>query len=90
MKYTAILLLGVALKKNDDPTDELRSRVKTAAEVYRKLGGEKMCTSLSNFVVEGRPSNLNLELHSISEFVLDIYRLYQLEIQERYLQELHC
>ena len=38
MKYTAILLLGVALKKNDEPTGELRSRVKKAAEVYEKLG----------------------------------------------------
>ena len=38
--YDAILLLGVALKKNDEPTDELRARVKKAAEVYRKLGGQ--------------------------------------------------
>ena len=38
--YDAILLLGVALKKNDEPTDELRARVKKAAEVYRKLGGK--------------------------------------------------
>ena len=38
--YDAILLLGVALKRNDAPTDELRARVKKAAEVYRKLGGK--------------------------------------------------
>ena len=37
--YEAILLLGVALGRDDRPTDELRARVKTAAEVYRKLGG---------------------------------------------------
>ena len=40
MKYTAILLLGVALKKNDEPTDELRSRVKKAVEVYRRYDGQ--------------------------------------------------
>ena len=35
-QYDAILLLGAALKENDDPTDELRLRVKKAAEVYRR------------------------------------------------------
>ena len=39
-QYDAILLLGVALKKNDEPTDELRMRVKKAVEVYDKLGGQ--------------------------------------------------
>ena len=38
-QYDAILLLGVALKKNDEPTDELRLRAKKAAEVYESLGG---------------------------------------------------
>lgn len=38
-QYDAILLLGAALKKNDDPTDELRLRVKKAAEVYRRYEG---------------------------------------------------
>ncbi len=37
MKYDAILLLGVALGRNDQPTDELRARVKKAAEVYRRF-----------------------------------------------------
>ena len=37
--YDAILLLGAALKKNDEPTDELRARVKKAAEVYRRYEG---------------------------------------------------
>ena len=40
MKYDAILLLGAALGRDDRPTDELRARVKKAAEVYRRLGGE--------------------------------------------------
>ena len=38
--YDAILLLGVALKKNDEPTDELRARAKKAAEVYRRYDGQ--------------------------------------------------
>ena len=40
MKFAAILLLGVALGQNDMPTAELRSRVKKAAAVYRRLGGK--------------------------------------------------
>ena len=40
MKYDAILLLGAALKKNDEPTDELRARAKKAAEVYRRYDGQ--------------------------------------------------
>jgi len=38
-KYDAILLLGVALKKNDEPTDELCRRVKKAAEVWHRYDG---------------------------------------------------
>ena len=38
--YDAILLLGAALGKDDKPTAELRARVKKAAEVYRRLGGQ--------------------------------------------------
>ena len=39
-KFAAILLLGVALGRDDRPTDELRARVKKAVEVYRKLDGK--------------------------------------------------
>lgn len=38
--YDAILLLGVRLGRNDRPTDELRERVKKAAEVYRRYDGQ--------------------------------------------------
>ena len=34
--FDAILLLGVALGKDDQPTDELRARCGAAAEAYRK------------------------------------------------------
>ena len=37
--YDAIMLLGVALRHDDQPTDELRARVKKAAEVYRRYDG---------------------------------------------------
>ena len=37
--YDAILLLGVALGSDDRPTVELRARVKTAAEVWRRYDG---------------------------------------------------
>ena len=40
MKYDAILLLGAALKKNDEPADELRLRAKKAAEVYHRYDGQ--------------------------------------------------
>ncbi len=40
MKYDAILLLGVALGKDDRPTAELLARVKKAAEVYRRYDGQ--------------------------------------------------
>ena len=36
-RYDAILLLGVALGENDQPTDELRARVAEAANVYRSF-----------------------------------------------------
>lgn len=38
--YDAILLLGVALKHDDQPTSELRERVKKAAEVWRRYDGQ--------------------------------------------------
>lgn len=40
MKHTApaaVLLLGVKLGKNDEPTEEMKIRVKTAAEVFMRL-----------------------------------------------------
>ena len=39
-KYDAIVLLGAALGKNDEPTGELRERVKKAAEVYHRHNGQ--------------------------------------------------
>lgn len=38
-EFAAILLLGVVLGENDQPTDELRARVQTAACAYRELDG---------------------------------------------------
>ena len=42
MRIDAILLLGVALGENDQPTDELRARVREAAAAYRDALPERI------------------------------------------------
>lgn len=37
-RYDAIVLLGVALGAHDQPTEELRARVRSAAQAYRRFG----------------------------------------------------
>lgn len=41
-RFDAILLLGVALGENDQPTDELRARVREAAAAYRDALPERI------------------------------------------------
>ena len=50
--------------------------------IYRKLGGEALCKSFASFTVSDRPSDLYTELTVISEFGFDMFRLYELQIQD--------
>lgn len=42
VRYDAILLLGVALGENDQPTQELRARVREAAKAYRAFAPDRV------------------------------------------------
>ncbi len=49
---------------------------------YRVLGGNAMCNSFDRLEVENDVSNLPYELKAITEFALDMYKLYGLQIQD--------
>ena len=63
-----------------DEIDSIQHTPMIAA--YRTLGGDALCDAFSAFEVDGRASNLKAELTAISEFGFDIYRLYELQIEE--------
>ena len=63
--------------------DEINSIKGTpVVQAYRLLGGNTLCEFFSAFEVNGRASNLKVELTAISEFGFDIFRLYQHQIED--------
>jgi len=67
-RFDAILLLGVALGENDQPTDELRARVREAAKVYKTFAPESVklipCGGIT-------PGHTRSEADVMTELLLD-------------------
>ena len=53
-----------------------------AVSIYRKLGGSAFCNIFEHFIVAGRASDLNTEMTAIAELGFDIFRLYELQIED--------
>ncbi len=49
---------------------------------YRVMGGNALCNSFSRIEVGKDVSDLHIELQAITEFALDMYKLYGLQIQD--------
>ena len=82
---------GLVLRVTQDSPTTGENQILAAADTlnktplvvgYRALGGNAICRGYATFTVEGEQSDLSTELTAITEFCLDIYRLYRLEIQD--------